>query len=176
MLLSKTHPGKAGFVPGARLLGPEQRGDTASKQPPHRCSPPQDPRVLNATEQGKAAHIHLPRETFRFLSSQTARVVVTVLNIQQLGMFKVRAGTAGIPPAASACCCRLGSGSIPPTQEVNQTGQVLDDTVVGITVGETSISGLRDPVQLSFAHRQLPGISQPCPPSVSTPVPHTGAG
>uniref|UniRef100_A0A663MSA8 Adhesion G protein-coupled receptor G3 n=1 Tax=Athene cunicularia TaxID=194338 RepID=A0A663MSA8_ATHCN len=70
---------------------------------------------------------HLPREIFRSLSSWTVRVVVMVLNIQQLGMF-----------------------------EVNRTGQVLDDTVVGITVGETSISGLQDPVQLTFTHRQLP--------------------
>ncbi|XP_071423586.1 adhesion G protein-coupled receptor G3 [Pithys albifrons albifrons] len=61
--------------------------------------------------------------------------MVTVLNIQQLGMFK----------------------------EVNQTGQVLDNTVVGITVGNTSISGLQDPVQLTFTHRQLPlGVTLQC--------------
>lgn len=34
MLLSKTHPGRAEFVPGARLVGPKQRRDAASKQPP----------------------------------------------------------------------------------------------------------------------------------------------
>ncbi|NXO02482.1 AGRG3 protein, partial [Rhinopomastus cyanomelas] len=98
-------------------------------------SPMEGPRVLNATEKGQGGRIHLPREIFRFLRSGTARVVVTVLNTQQLGMFK----------------------------EVNQTGQVLDDTVVGITVGETRISGLQDPVQLTFAHRQLPyGITPQC--------------
>ncbi|XP_064526958.1 adhesion G protein-coupled receptor G3 isoform X3 [Pseudopipra pipra] len=91
-------------------------------------SPTEGPSTLNTTEKGKAGKIHLPREIFRSLSSQIVRVVVTVLNIQQLGMFK----------------------------EVNQAGQVLDNTVVGITVGNTSISGLRDPVQLTFTHRQLP--------------------
>ncbi|NXQ86988.1 AGRG3 protein, partial [Nyctibius grandis] len=98
-------------------------------------SPTEGPRVPNVTETGKAGKIQLPREIFQALSSRTARVVVTVLNIQQLGMF----------------------------EEVNQTGQVLDDTVVGITVGETSISGLRDPVQLTFAHEQLPrGVTPQC--------------
>ncbi|NXQ19831.1 AGRG3 protein, partial [Peucedramus taeniatus] len=98
-------------------------------------SPTAGPSRLNTTEKGKAGKIHLPREIFRSLSSQTVRVVVTVLNIQQLGMFK----------------------------EVNQTGQVLDNTVVGITVGEGSISGLRDPVQLTFAHGELPrGLTPQC--------------
>ncbi|NWW31993.1 AGRG3 protein, partial [Panurus biarmicus] len=91
-------------------------------------SPTAGPSRLNTTEKGKAGKIHLPREIFRSLSSQKVRVVVTVLNIQQLDMFK----------------------------EVNQTAQVLDNTVVGITVGEKSISGLQDPVQLTFAHRELP--------------------
>ncbi|XP_074769674.1 adhesion G protein-coupled receptor G3 [Athene noctua] len=91
-------------------------------------SPMEGPQMLNLTEKGKAGKVQLPREIFRSLSSWTVRVVVMVLNIQQLGMF----------------------------EEVNQTGQVLDDTVVGITVGETSISGLQDPVQLTFTHRQLP--------------------
>ncbi|NXW41869.1 AGRG3 protein, partial [Nyctiprogne leucopyga] len=84
--------------------------------------------MLNVTEEVKAGKIQLPKEIFQSLSSQMARVVVMVLNTQQLGTF----------------------------EEVNQMGQVLDDTVVGITVGETSISGLRDPVQLTFTHRQLP--------------------
>ncbi|KFQ28425.1 putative G-protein coupled receptor 97, partial [Merops nubicus] len=97
------------------------------------CSPLQGPSELNKTEKGVGGKIQLPREIFRSLSSRTARVVVTVLNIQQLGMFK----------------------------EVNQTGQVLNDTVVGITVGETSISGLWDPVQLTFAHEQLPHGTTP---------------
>ncbi|KAM4894466.1 adhesion G protein-coupled receptor G3 isoform 2-T2 [Sylvia borin] len=82
----------------------------------------------NTTGKGKAGKIHLPREIFRSLASQTVPVVVTVLNIQQFGMFK----------------------------EANQTGQVLDNTVVGITVGESSISGLQDPVQLMFTHGELP--------------------
>ncbi|NWR50063.1 AGRG3 protein, partial [Regulus satrapa] len=98
-------------------------------------SPTEGPRRLNTTEKGKAGKIHLPREIFRSLSSQTVRVVVTVLNIQQLGMFK----------------------------EINQTAQILDNTVVGITVGESSISGLQDPVQLTFAHRELPqGVTPQC--------------
>ncbi|NXX20459.1 AGRG3 protein, partial [Podargus strigoides] len=82
-----------------------------------------------------AGKIQLPREIFRSLSSWTTRVVVMVLNIQQLGMF----------------------------EEANQTGQILDDTVVGITVGEMSISGLQDPVQLTFAHGHLPhGVTPRC--------------
>ncbi|NXO36248.1 AGRG3 protein, partial [Locustella ochotensis] len=98
-------------------------------------SPTEGPRRLNSTEKGKAGKIHLPREIFRSLSSQTVRVVVTVLSIQQFGMFK----------------------------EVNQTAQVLDNTVVGITVGESSISGLQPPVQLTFAHRELPqGVTPQC--------------
>ncbi|NWI05429.1 AGRG3 protein, partial [Tichodroma muraria] len=98
-------------------------------------SPTAGPSRLNTTEKGKTGKIHLPREIFRSLSSQTVRVVVTVLNIQQLGMFK----------------------------EVNQTAQVLDNTVVGITVGESSISGLQDPVQLTFTHRELPqGVTPQC--------------
>ncbi|NXW88574.1 AGRG3 protein, partial [Alopecoenas beccarii] len=96
-------------------------------------SPPQGPTTLNMTEKEKAGKIQLPKEIFQSLSSQTERVVVTVLNIEQLGMFK----------------------------ELNQTGQVLDNTVVGITVGEMSISGLQDPVQLTFAHKQLPHVSEP---------------
>ncbi|NXK64272.1 AGRG3 protein, partial [Sylvietta virens] len=106
-------------------------------------SPTAGPSRLNTTEKGKAGKIHLPREIFRSLSSQTVRVVVTVLNIQQFGMFK----------------------------EINQTGQVLDNTVVGITAGESSISGLQDPVQLTFAHGELPKVSQPC---LRSPVPVAG--
>ncbi|NXQ29556.1 AGRG3 protein, partial [Alaudala cheleensis] len=98
-------------------------------------SPTAGPSRLNTTEKGKAGKIHLPREIFRSLSSRTVRVVVTVLNIQQFGMFK----------------------------EVNQTAQVLDNTVVGITVGESSISGLQNPVQLTFAHGELPqGVTPQC--------------
>ncbi|XP_039577138.1 adhesion G protein-coupled receptor G3-like isoform X2 [Passer montanus] len=98
-------------------------------------SPTEGPSRLNSTEKGKAGKIHLPREIFRSLSSQTVRVVVTVLNIQQLGIFK----------------------------EVNQTAQVLDNTVVGIAVGESSISGLQDPVQLTFTHTELPqGVTPQC--------------
>ncbi|NXB65493.1 AGRG3 protein, partial [Struthidea cinerea] len=98
-------------------------------------SPTAGPSRPNTTEKGKAGKIHLPREIFQSLSSQTVSVAVTVLNIQQYGMFK----------------------------EVNQTAQVLDNTVVGITVGESSISGLQNPVQLTFAHRQLPhGVTPQC--------------
>ncbi|NXD30093.1 AGRG3 protein, partial [Spelaeornis formosus] len=102
-------------------------------------SPTAGPSRLNTTEKGKAGKIHLPREIFWSLSSQTVRVVVTVLNIQQLGMF----------------------------QEANQTAQILDNTVVGITVGESSISGLQEPVQLTFIHGELPRVSQSCLPSSS---------
>ncbi|NWH57039.1 AGRG3 protein, partial [Geococcyx californianus] len=106
------------------------------------------PRLLNMTDKGKTGKIQLPKEIFHSLSSWTARVVVTVLNIQQLGMF----------------------------QNVNQTGQVLDNTVVGITVGKTSISGLQDPVKLIFTHRQLPYVSQLCPLSIFPPHPMPVAG
>ncbi|NXI66285.1 AGRG3 protein, partial [Anseranas semipalmata] len=91
-------------------------------------SPAQGPMVISSMEEGKAGKIQLPREIFQSPSGQAARVVVTVLNIQQLGMF----------------------------EEDSQTGQVLDDTVVGIMVGDTDISGLQDPVHLTFTHRQLP--------------------
>ncbi|XP_023790342.1 adhesion G protein-coupled receptor G3 isoform X1 [Cyanistes caeruleus] len=129
-----THLGKAEFVPGARLVSSEQKCDLAATTS-HSSSLLQGPSRLNTTEKGKTGKIHLPREIFRSLSSQTVRVVVTVLNIQQLGMFK----------------------------EVNQTAQVLDNTVVGITVGESSISGLQDPVQLTFTHGELPqGVTPQC--------------
>lgn len=52
-----------------------------------------------------------------------------------------------------------------PKQEDNQVGQVLDDTVVGIVVEDMDISGLQDPVRLTFAHRQLLRVSWMCPPS-----------
>ncbi|KAM7040171.1 adhesion G protein-coupled receptor G3-like isoform 1-T1 [Acridotheres tristis] len=98
-------------------------------------SPTEGPSRLKTTEKGKAGKIHLPREIFQSLINKTVHVVVTVLNIQQLGMFK----------------------------EFNQTAQVLDNTVVGITVGESSISGLQEPVQLTFAHRELPrGVTPQC--------------
>ncbi|XP_054696747.1 adhesion G protein-coupled receptor G3 isoform X1 [Grus americana] len=98
-------------------------------------SPTEGPRMQNTTEEGKIGKIQLPREIFQSLSSWTVHVVVTVLNIQQLGMF----------------------------EEVNQTGQVLDNIVVGIMVGETSISGLQDPIQLTFVHEQLPsGVTPQC--------------
>lgn len=45
--------------------------------------------MLNVTEKGKAGKIYLPRGLFRSLSSQTVHVVVTILNIPQLGMFQV---------------------------------------------------------------------------------------
>ncbi|NXT67166.1 AGRG3 protein, partial [Chaetops frenatus] len=105
-------------------------------------SPTAGPSKLNTTEKGKAGKIHLPREIFRSLGSQIVRVVVTVLNIQRLGMFK----------------------------EVNQRAQVLDNTVVGITVGESSISGLQEPVQITFAHSKLPQVSQLCLPSMAPPA------
>ncbi|XP_015495088.1 adhesion G protein-coupled receptor G3 isoform X4 [Parus major] len=129
----QTHLGRAEFVPGAGLVSSEQKCDLAATT--SHSSLLQGPSRLNTTEKGKTGKIHLPREIFRSLSSQTVRVVVTVLNIQQLGMFK----------------------------EVNQTAQVLDNTVVGITVGESSISGLQDPVQLTFAHGELPqGVTPQC--------------
>ncbi|NXM90920.1 AGRG3 protein, partial [Oenanthe oenanthe] len=99
----------------------------------------QGPSRLNTTEKGNTGKIHLPKEIFQSLSNKTVPVVVTVLNIQQLGMFK----------------------------ENNQTAQVLDNTVVGITVGESSISGLQEPVQLTFTHRELPQHSQLLPLSVA---------
>ncbi|KAI6077455.1 Adhesion G protein-coupled receptor G3 isoform X1 [Aix galericulata] len=52
-------------------------------------SPDQDPMTISSMEEGTAGKIRLPREVFQSLGSQAARVVVTVLNIQQLGMFKV---------------------------------------------------------------------------------------
>lgn len=45
--------------------------------------------TISLVEEGTAGKIRLPREIFQSLSSQAARVVVTVLDIQQLGMFKV---------------------------------------------------------------------------------------
>lgn len=164
-------PGQGRICAWGEVGGLKQRGDAASEQLPHGCLLLQGPRMLNMTEKGKAGKIQLPRELFQSLSSQRVRVVVTVLNTQQLGMFKVWACKAALlwPPALAAC--RLGSGSIASSQEANQTGQVLDDTVVGIMVGETSISGLQDPVRLTFAHGQLPHVSQPCPPSLPPPCP-----
>ncbi|NXS51479.1 AGRG3 protein, partial [Brachypteracias leptosomus] len=106
----------------------------------------QGPRILNVTEKERAGRIQLPREIFRSLGSRTVQVVVTVLNIQLLGMF----------------------------EEANQTGQVLDNTVVGITVGEESISGLRDPVKVTFAHQQLPDVRHRVLPPALPSAPHCG--
>ncbi|NXE54977.1 AGRG3 protein, partial [Casuarius casuarius] len=92
-------------------------------------SPVQAPKRINSTERGNASKIRLPRELFQSMSSRTAQVVVMVLNIKQLFMFK---------------------------QETNRKEHVLDNTVVGITVGDTRVTGLRDPVQLTFTHGQLP--------------------
>ncbi|XP_061225048.1 adhesion G protein-coupled receptor G3 isoform X3 [Neopsephotus bourkii] len=133
-LLQAVGPVLHSHVPGVKVL--LLNVSRAVTQDVHIAfSPTEHPRMLNATGKGKAGEIYLPRGIFWSLSSQTVHVVVTVLNIPQLGMF----------------------------QEVNQTGQVLDNTVVGITVGETSISGLRDPVHLTFAHGQLPhGITPQC--------------
>lgn len=96
------HLGKAEFVPGARLVGSEQRWDLAATT--SHCSLLQGPSRLNTTEKGKAGKIHLPREIFRSLSNETVPVVVTVLNIQQLGVFKVQAGIASILHAATSTC------------------------------------------------------------------------
>lgn len=57
--------------------------------PPDHCSLLQGPMTISSVEEGTAGKIRLPREIFQSLSSQAARVVVTVLDIQQLGMFKV---------------------------------------------------------------------------------------
>ncbi|NXL92819.1 AGRG3 protein, partial [Alectura lathami] len=91
-------------------------------------TPAEGPVVVNSTEEGKAGKIRLPRAVFQSLRGQAVRVVVTVVNIQQLAMF----------------------------QEDNQMGQVLDDTVVGIVVGDRDISGLQDSVHLTFTHHPLP--------------------
>ncbi|XP_039577142.1 uncharacterized protein LOC120507981 isoform X6 [Passer montanus] len=72
-------------------------------------SPTEGPSRLNSTEKGKAGKIHLPREIFRSLSSQTVRVVVTVLNIQQLGIFKVQAGIASVPQPLLATSSALAA-------------------------------------------------------------------
>ncbi|NWX28995.1 AGRG3 protein, partial [Notiomystis cincta] len=130
LLQSGQHCGLAGLKTLLLNVSPAATGDVHIA-----FSPTTGPSQLNTTEKVKAGKIHLPREIFQSLSSQIVHVVVTVLNIQQLGVFK----------------------------EVNQTAQVLDNTVVGITVGESSISGLQDPVKLSFAHRQLPqGVTPQC--------------
>ncbi|XP_048815010.1 adhesion G protein-coupled receptor G3 [Lagopus muta] len=91
-------------------------------------SPAEGPAVISSAEEGTAGTIRLPGGAFPSPSSQAVRVVVTVLNIQQLAMF----------------------------QEDNQMGKVLDDTVVGIVVGNGDVSELQDPVQLTFAYQQLP--------------------
>ncbi|POI27215.1 hypothetical protein CIB84_009035 [Bambusicola thoracicus] len=91
-------------------------------------SPAEGPAVISSAEQGTAGTIRLPSGVFPSTSGQAVRVVVTVLNIQQLTMF----------------------------QENNQMGKVLDDTVVGIAVGDGDISELQDPVQLTFAYQPLP--------------------
>eukprot|EP00076_Gallus_gallus_P025318 XP_015147821.1 adhesion G protein-coupled receptor G3 [Gallus gallus] len=91
-------------------------------------SPAEGPAVISSAEQGTVGTIRLPGGLFPSPSGQAVRVVVTVLNIQQLAMF----------------------------QEDNQVGKVLDDTVVGIAVGDGDVSELRDPVQLTFAYQPLP--------------------
>ncbi|XP_031471087.1 adhesion G protein-coupled receptor G3 isoform X1 [Phasianus colchicus] len=93
-------------------------------------SPAEGPAVISSAEEGTAGTIRLPSGVFPSPSGQAVRVVVTVLNIQQLAMF----------------------------QEDNQMGKVLDDTVVGIVVGDGDISGLQDPVQLTFPYQQLPHV------------------
>lgn len=74
-------------------MGPESgdvaEWDAACKRPPDHCSLLQGPMTISSMEEGTAGKIRLPREVFQSLGSQAARVVVTVLNIQQLGMFKV---------------------------------------------------------------------------------------
>ncbi|NXA53028.1 AGRG3 protein, partial [Nothocercus julius] len=89
----------------------------------------QGPKRINSTETGNTSKIRLPRKLFQSMSSQKVHVVVTVLNVTQLAIFK---------------------------QESRQTRHILDNTVVGITVGDTTITGLQDPVQLTFTHGQLP--------------------
>lgn len=66
-LLGRTHTGNAELVPA------------------------QGPAVISSAEEGTAGTIRLPGGAFPSPSSQAARVVVTVLNIQQLAMFQVRA-------------------------------------------------------------------------------------
>ncbi|NXC50707.1 AGRG3 protein, partial [Penelope pileata] len=90
--------------------------------------PAEGPALISSMEEVRAGKIRIPGEVFQSLSGRTARVVVTVLNVQQLAMF----------------------------QEDNQMAQILDDTVLGIVVGDRNISGLQDPVQLTFAHQLLP--------------------
>ncbi|XP_062442891.1 adhesion G protein-coupled receptor G3 [Rhea pennata] len=96
-------------------------------------SPSEGPKRINSTERGNTSKIRLPRELFQSMSSQTAQVVVMVLNTKQLSMF----------------------------METNRTQHILDNTVVGITVVDVRVTGLRDPVQLTFTHRQLPNSVRP---------------
>ncbi|KGL79154.1 putative G-protein coupled receptor 97, partial [Tinamus guttatus] len=97
------------------------------------CSLVQGPKRINSTETGNTSKIRLPRELFQSMSSQEVNVVVTVLDITQLAVFK----------------------------ETKQTRHILDNTVVGITVGDMKITGLQDPVQLTFTHGQLPHSMNP---------------
>ncbi|XP_030366866.1 adhesion G protein-coupled receptor G3-like [Strigops habroptila] len=57
----------------------------------------------------------------------------------------------------------LAQAALPPHRRSTRQGRSWWDTVVGITVGEMSISRLRDPVQLTFTHRRLPhGVTPQC--------------
>ncbi|NXJ13570.1 AGRG3 protein, partial [Odontophorus gujanensis] len=99
-------------------------------------SPAEGPTVIDVNEEWTAGTIQLPSTVFPSPSSQVVHVVLTVLNVQQLAMFQ---------------------------QEDNQKGKVLDDTVVGIVMGDGDISGLQDPVKLTFVYQSLPHVSHALP-------------
>lgn len=71
-LLGRTHTGRAELVPA------------------------QGPAVISSAEEGTVGTIRLPSGVFPSSSGQAVRVVVTVLNIQQLAMFQVRAPASAI--------------------------------------------------------------------------------
>ncbi|XP_067158943.1 adhesion G protein-coupled receptor G3 [Apteryx mantelli] len=96
-------------------------------------SPSEGPKRINSTDKGNTSKIQLPRELFQSMRNRTAQVVVMVLNIKQLFIFK----------------------------ETSWTQHILDNTVVGITVRDTRVTGLRDPVRLTFTHGQLPRSMSP---------------
>uniref|UniRef100_A0A803V665 Adhesion G protein-coupled receptor G3 n=1 Tax=Ficedula albicollis TaxID=59894 RepID=A0A803V665_FICAL len=166
----QTHLEKAEFVPGARLVGSEQRCDLAAAT--SHCSLLQGPSRLNTTEKGNAGKIHLPKEIFRSLSNKTVPVVVTVLNIQQLGMFKVQAGIASILHAATSTCH-------PPAQLLQRfpsTGKQTDSSGAGQHRGGHH-SGREQHLGAAGAcaahlHPQGAAPSESAlPPSLSPPVP-----
>ncbi|KYO27469.1 adhesion G protein-coupled receptor G3 isoform A [Alligator mississippiensis] len=92
--------------------------------------PSEVPTMIDVNGKRNTSSVKLPMEIFQSFNNKTDQVTVavTTINSGESGLFK----------------------------EPNQTGTVLDNVVVSVKVKGKRITGLRECIELSYLHKQLP--------------------